>query len=316
MEVKQLKHDGPQNLLEAVQYFADKDLAQAFMSAIRWPDGKPTCPRCDGQKASYISTRRVWTCLGCRKQFSVKMGTIFEDSPIGLNKWLPALWQVANCKNGISSYEMARALGVTQKTAWFMNHRIRTAMQSGSVVFKGHVEADETFIGGKARFMHKERRAAKGIRKVAVMGLLERHGKDKPSQVRAMVVASTKRKALETEIVESVEFGAAVYTDELPSYNQLHGPYVHRVINHAECYAKGQVHTNGMENFWSLLKRAIKGTYVSIEPFHLFRYLDEQVYKFNNRRGTDADRFVGLARSIVGRRLTFAQLTGASTTPA
>ena len=317
MAAKNLNNDGPQNLLEAVRYFGDKDAAQAFMIAIRWPDGKPTCPRCNGQKVSYITTRRVWTCLGCRRQFSVKLGTIFEDSPIGLDKWLPAMWMVANCKNGISSYELARALGVTQKTAWFMTHRIRTAMQSGSLTkFKGHVEADETFIGGKARNMHAKRKATKGIRKVAVMGLLERHGPDKPSQVKAVMVSSVKRKALETEIVDTVEFGTSVYTDQLPSYDRLHGPYVHRVINHAECYAKGQVHTNGLENFWSLLKRAIKGTYVSVEPFHLFRYLDEQVYKFNNRLGTDADRFVGLARSIVGRRVTFAELTGKATLPA
>ena len=311
------KKDGPQTLLESVRYFADRDVAQAFMVAIRWPDGKPTCPRCDGQNVSYIKTRRVWTCLGCRRQFSVKLGTIFEDSPIGLDKWLPAMWMVANCKNGISSYELARAIGVTQKTAWFMTHRIRTAMQSESLTkFTGHVEADETFIGGKARNMHAKRKAAKGIRKVAVMGLLERHGPDKPSQVKAVMVSSVKRKALETEIVDTVEFGASVYTDQLPSYDRLHGPYVHRVINHAEAYARGNVHTNGLENFWSLLKRAIKGTYVSVEPFHLFRYLDEQFYKFNNRLGTDADRFVGLARSIIGRRLTFAELTGKSTLPA
>ena len=303
--------DGPQNLLEAVRYFADQDTAQAFMIAIRWPDGKSTCPRCDGQKVSYIKTRRVWTCLGCRRQFSVKLGTIFEDSPIGLDKWLPAMWMVANCKNGISSYELGRALGVTQKTAWFMTHRIRLGMQSGGLVkFTGHVEADETFIGGKARNMSRKRRATKGLRKVAVMGLLERHGTDKPSQVKAVMVSNVRRHKLETEIIESVAFGAAIYTDNLASYNQLHGPYVHRVINHAETYAMGHVHTNGLENFWSLLKRAIKGTYVSVEPFHLFRYLDEQVYKFNNRIGTDADRFIGLARSIVGRRLTFAQLTG------
>ena len=210
------------------------------------------------------------------------------------------MWMVANCKNGISSYELARALGVTQKTAWFMTHRIRLAMQTGDFrKFKGPVEADETFIGGKARNMHAKRRARKGIRKVAVMGLLERHGPDKHSTVRAIMVPNVRRSHLETEIVDAVEFGAAVYTDELRSYDQLQGPYVHRVIKHAESYAKGQVHTNGLENFWSLLKRSIKETYVSVEPFHLFRYLDEQVYKFNNRVGTDADRFVGLMRSVV-----------------
>ena len=313
-------NNGPETLLEAINYFEDKDVAQAFMTALRWPDGEPTCPRCSVQKVSYIKTRRVWTCLGCRKQFSVKVGTIFEDSPIGLDKWLPAMWMVANCKNGISSYELGRALGVTQKTAWFMTHRIRLAMQSGSFrTFTGHVEADETYIGGKARNMHWRKRQQKikgtgGMGKAAVMGLLERHGPDKASQVKAIMVPNVRRAKLSAEVVDAVEFGAVVYTDELASYNQLHGPYVHRVIRHAESYAKGQVHTNGLENFWSLLKRAVKGTYVSVEPFHLFRYLDEQVYKFNNRRGTDADRFVGLVRSVVGRRVTFAELTGAATT--
>ena len=317
MEIEYTNGYGPDTLLEAIRYFTDKDVSQAFLTAIRWPDGKPTCPRCEAQKVSYIKTRRVWTCLACRKQFSVKVGTIFEDSPIGLDKWLPAMWMVANCKNGISSYELARALGVTQKTAWFMTHRIRLAMQTGNFrKFKGHVEADETFIGGKARNMHKDRKARKGVRKAAVMGLLERHGPDQHSTVKAVMVPNVKRQKLETEIVESVEFGAVVYTDELPSYNQLHGPYTHRVIRHAESYAKGQVHTNGLENFLSLLKRSIKGTYVSVEPFHLFRYLDEQVYKFNNRQGTDADRFVGLVQSIAGRRVTFTELTGKNPLPA
>ena len=292
------------------------------MTALRWPDGKPTCPRCAHQIVSYIQTRRVWTCLGCRKQFSVKVGTIFEDSPISLSKWLPAMWMVGNCKNGISSYELGRALGVTQKTAWFMTHRIRLAMQAGDDrKFSGHVEVDETLIGGKARFMHKDKREQKikgtgGMGKVAVMGLLERHGPDGHSLVHAKVVDGRRRAHLDPEVRKHVESGTRVYTDDLKSYNNLSDAYVHGVINHAEAYVDGQIHTNGCENFWSLLKRALKGTYVSVEPFHLFRYLDEQVYKFNHRLGTDADRFVGLVRSVVGRRVTYAELTGASTTPA
>ena len=317
MAAKNLSKDGPQTLLETIRYFGDRDVAQAFMTALRWPSGKPTCPRCEGRKVSYITTRRVWTCLGCRKQFSVKVGTIFEDSPIGLDKWLPAMWMVANCKNGISSYELARALGVTQKTAWFMTHRIRLAMQAGDFrKFTGVVEADETFIGGKARNMHAKRRAKKGLRKAAVMGLLERHGPDNHSTVKAVVVPNVRRHHVAGEVGKSVERGSVVCTDNLRSYDTLYGPYMHQVVNHAESYARGMVHTNGLENFWSLLKRSIKGTYVSVEPFHLFRYLDEQVYRFNNRLGTDADRFVGLVRSVVGRRVTFAELTGVNPTPA
>ena len=319
---RQHKGNGPETLLEAINYFSDKDVAQAFMTALRWPDGKPACPRCAHTTVSYIRTRRIWTCLGCRKQFSVKVGTIFEDSPISLSKWLPAMWMVGNCKNGISSYELGRALGVTQKTAWFMTHRIRLAMQAvDDRKFSGHVEVDETFIGGKARFMHKDKREQKikgtgGMGKVAVMGLLERHGPDGHSLVHTRVVEGRRRAHLDPEVRRYVESGTHVYTDDLKSYDKLSDAYVHGVINHAEAYVDGQIHTNGCENFWSLLKRALKGTYVSVEPFHLFRYLDEQVYKFNNRLGTDADRFIGLVRSVVGRRVTFAELTGASTTPA
>lgn len=310
--------DGPQTLLEAIQYFSDRDAALAFLVTLRWPDGKPTCPRCNGQKTSYLKTRRLWTCLKCRKQFSAKVGTIFEDSPVQLTKWLPAMWMVANCKNGISSHELARALGVTQKTAWFMVHRIRLAMQAGTFdKFRGEVEVDETFIGGAARFMHKDRRAKtlEGRRggvegKAAVMGLLQRNAEKGQSRVRAVVVENRRRHLLHGTVEKHVEDGAAVYTDQLKSYDNLGLYYQHQVIDHAVRYVDGAVHTNSMENFWALLKRAIKGTYVSVEPFHLFRYLDEQVYKFNNRVGTDAERFIGLVRSVVGRRVTYAQLTG------
>ncbi|HAK54567.1 MAG: IS1595 family transposase [Vicinamibacterales bacterium] len=330
---KKSKAPGPQTLLQAIRYFADRDVALTFMVTLRWPDGKPTCPRCEDQKVSFITSRRVWTCLSCRKQFSVKVGTIFEDSPIGLDRWLPALWMVANCKNGISSYELGRALGVTQKTAWFMVQRIRLAMQTKTFNrFRGHVEVDESFIGGRARNMHKGRRdrmlrgrQSGWFGKTAVMGLLNRHGEDGHSVVRTEVIGTTRRRELRQHMNRHIEMDGqtTIYTDALKSYTPktpkgwrpADDSYVHKVIDHAEAYAIGNVHTNGMENFWSLLKRSIRGTYVSVEPFHLFRYLDEQVYKFNNRLGTDADRFVGLVRSIVGCRLTYADLTG-STTPA
>lgn len=316
------KETSPKTLLQAVRYFADRDVALVFMATMRWPDGKVCCPRCGDLDIRFIQTRRLWACRGCQKQFSVKIGTIFEDSPIGLDKWLPAMWMVANCKNGISSYELARHLGVTQKTAWFMTHRIRLAMQSGTFEeMRGEVEVDETFIGGKARFMHKSKRdrVIKGrgpMSKVAVMGLLERHGKNGHSTVRTHVVDGRRKQHLEPKVRRTVAVGPSVYTDALKSYDGLSEDYVHEVIDHAEAYVDGRVHTNGCENFWSLLKRSIHGAYVSVEPFHLFRYLDEQVYKFNNRLGTDAERFIGLCRAVVGRRLTFAELTGANTTPA
>jgi transposase-like protein len=152
----------PKNLLEAVRYFADLDVATDFVAKLRWPNG-PVCPKCgSADKHSYLTTRRIWKCKACKKQFSVKVGTIFEDSALGLDKWLPAVWLIANSKNGISSHELGRALGTTQKSAWFMLHRIRLAMRSGSFeMMNGTVEVDETYIGGKARNMHKGERRAK-----------------------------------------------------------------------------------------------------------------------------------------------------------
>ncbi len=311
----------PKTLLDAVRYFADEDVALGFVVNVRddWRDG-PVCPRCESQENSFLKTRRIWKCKSCQKQFSVKVGTIFEDSPIPLSKWLPAMWMLVNDKNGISSYELARALGVTQKTAWFMLARIRLAMQSKSFrKMSGHVEADETFIGGKARNMHAAKRKRLGISqsrsmigKVAVMGLLERHTKDDGgSQVRFKVIANRKKHQLEQTVSAHVEVGATLHTDALRSYDRMgERGYIHNVIDHAEAYVDGQVHTNGLENFWSLLKRAIKGTYISVEPFHLFRYLDEQAFRFNNRKDNDAGRFVSALKSIVNKRVTYAALTG------
>ena len=299
-------------LLEAIRYFSDLDVATQHVAATRWPDG-PVCPRCGvvDPKHYYLKSRRLWKCRACKKQFSVKLGTIFEDSPIGLDKWLPAMWFIANCKNGISSYELARNLGVQQKSAWFMLHRIRLAMQQGSVEkLSGEVEADETYIDGKARNMHKSKREQKiqgrgASGKVAVMGLLERHG-----EVRTKVVPDTKSRTLQVEVRENVEPGSEVHTDALASYRGLDPEYVHNVVDHAETYVRGHVHTNGLENFWSLLKRGIEGTYVSVEPFHLFRYLDEQGFRFNEREGEDKDRFAKALGNIAGRRVTYDELTG------
>jgi transposase-like protein len=224
---------------------------------------------------------------------------------------------LVNDKNGISSYEVARALGVTQKTAWFMMHRLRVAVQRGSLIkLRGEVEVNETFIGGSARFMHKGKRAAKikggtgVVGKVAVMGLLERHGPDGHSRVTTKIVPNIKRRTLAPEVRQHVEPGGDVFSDALSSYNDLSRDNTHKVIDHAETYVRGKVHTNGLENFWSLLKRAIKGTYVSVEPFHLFRYLDEQAFPFNTRKGPDASRFLTALRTIVGRRLTYKTMIG------
>jgi transposase-like protein len=299
----------PKTLLEAVRFFTDLDICTQFMAAVRWPDGV-VCPHCTATRNSFNKARRYWQCKDCRKQFTIKTGSVMEDSPIGLDKWLPAIWMIVNAKNGVSSYEIHRALGITQKSAWFLLHRIRLAMQAKSFEkLSGHVEVDETFIGGKARFMHKHDRERKikgtgGYGKVAVMGLLERHG-----QVRVHVVENRRRRSLDGAVRENVETGSHVYSDAFKSYSDLKDEYVHQVIDHAEKYVDGNVHTNSIENFWSLLKRMLKGTYVSVEPFHLFRYLDEETFRFNKRMGNDLYRFLEVAKCLTGRRLTFEELT-------
>src|SRR5437870_7519711 len=304
----------PSDLRNAIVYFNDVEHCREFMVELRWPDGKVKCPRCGSEHVLWIAKERVWKCYGKHDhaKFSLKTGTIFEDSPIALEKWLPAAWLIINCKNGISSYELARDLKVTQKSAWFMLHRIRLAMQSGTFEkLGGEVEADETFIGGKARNMHvaqrKRRITGTGTKdKIAVMGIVERGG-----EIRTMVVDNRKKKTLQAEVREQVEAGAALYSDDLKSYDGLEGEYAHKIINHAVAYVDGVVHTNTLENFWSLLKRGLHGTYVSVEPFHLFRYLDEQAFRYNHRKElNDGDRFSLVISQVVGKRLTYKELIG------
>ena len=313
------QHDSPETLLEAIQYFADEDAALAFVANLRWPSGEQACPKCGSIGEHYfLKSRRVWKCRDCRKQFSIKVGTIFEDSPIKMSLWLPAVWMLVNCKNGISSYELARDLGVTQKTAWFMLHRIRLALKSEGGFFEkmdGEVEVDETYIGGKAKNMHRERRkriikSTGGHDKTAVLGLLERPRNSPHSLVRTHVLSDVTKRTMQGHVRDNVEEGANLYTDRHGGYYGLRSDYIHDVVDHAMEYVRGRIHTNGIENFWSLVKRAIHGTYVSIEPFHVFRYLDEQAFRFNNRGDNDRGRFLSAIRSVVGRRLTYAELTG------
>jgi transposase-like protein len=311
----------PQSLQDAVVYFSNPDSSVEYLSSRRWPGGKAVCPGCGSESVSYNRDRWTWKCSShhAKREFSIKVGTIMEDSAIPLNKWLTTMWLVTNCKNGVSSYEIARDVKVTQKSAWFMLHRIRLAMQDERFGSKlgGEVEADETFIGGKARNMHKsvhERRITgmgQSFRdKTIVMGMLERGG-----QVRTQIIPDRKQETLQPIVRENLAEGAVLFTDEMGGYKGLSKDYMHLIIDHAVQYVEGRIHTNGMENFWSLLKRGINGTYVSVEPFHLFRYLDEQMFRYNNRATkknplTDADRFSRAVSQIVGKRLTFAELTG------
>jgi len=317
--------DSPKTLQQAIQHFAEFENCRQFMEYVRWPDGVVRCPCCQSEKVTFLKKARVYKCNGKhpKQKFSLKTGTVFEDSPIPLEKWLPALWLMVSCKNGVSSYEIHRALGVTQKSAWFMLHRIRTAMKTGGFGqnYKlggdgGPVEVDETFIGGKLKNMHKDQKLRYEKRggahgKAVVMGMLDRDLR----QVRAKVVPDVKRETLQREVLREVKFGSKVFTDEHVGYDNLHSRFIHEVVNHSIEYVNGQVHTNGIENFWSLFKRTLGGTYVAVEPYHLDRYIDEQAFRFNNRATkdnplNDSDRFVLVASQIVGKRLTYAELTG------
>jgi transposase-like protein len=269
----------PKSLQEAIVYFSNPDNCIDYLAIRRWENGIVLCPTCRSAKVKYRANRRTWTCSThhAKREFSIKVGTVMEDSPIGLDKWLTATWMVTNCKNGVSSYEIARDVKVTQKSAWFMLHRIRLAMQDDFFGSKlgGEVEVDETFIGGKSRNMHKSVRARRitgrgsSIHdKTAVVGVLERGGK-----VRAKVVEDRAKKTLHGIVKSNVTAGSAVFTDEHHGYWGLEETYKHQIIDHAVKYVDGRVHTNGLENFWSLLKRGLHGTYVAVEPFKLFSYL-------------------------------------------
>lgn len=316
LTVNEMSRPEPTSLQEAIVYFSNPDNCIDYIAIRRWPNGV-ICPICASTKVSQFNAkRRTWKCGSHhpKREFSVKVGTIYEDSPIPLDKWLTATWMLTNCKNGVSSYEIARDLKITQKSAWFVLHRIRLAMQDEFFGSKldGEVEVDETFIGGKARNMHKDKKIGKGFEhrggagKIVVMGMLQRNGK-----VTTKVIQDREKETLHGHIADCIAEGTTIYSDEWGPYSGLNEKYVHQVINHAEQYVNGRIHTNGMENFWSLLKRGLSGTYVSVEPFHLFRYLDEQMFRFNNRKElNDAGRFDLAVRQIVGKRITFAQLTG------
>jgi transposase-like protein len=314
-------------LVDVVRYFADPENAFRTLVELRWPSGV-CCPACGRLDVRFIATRRIWECreMHAKRQFSGRVGTIFEDSPLSLDKWFVAIWMVSNCKNGVSSYELGRTVGVTQKTAWFMLHRIRTAMETGSFMKSarsgddaagptgGEYEADETYFGGKAKFMHKDRkkRVIKGSGtsgKEAVMGILRRGVGDEPSQVTAAHVPNVNRETLQGAVRAAVPEGAALYTDAATAYKGLASEYQHGAVNHPYEYVRGRVWTNGIENFWSILKRAAKGTYVHISPAHLGAYVQEGVFRYNRRKDTDYNRFKLTLANAIGRRLTYKELT-------
>lgn len=316
----------PKTLAEAIRFFADQDNCIRFLVERRWPDGKVKCPTCGREDVAYVPSRRLWQCKTRhpKSQFSIKVGTIFEDSALSVDKWMVVMWMLANCKNGVSSYEIQKAIGVTQKSAWHMLHRVRLALRderTHKFGFGGPVESDETFIGPNPRKMNRTQRKKYDIRrgkdgqpyigKAAVHGILDRELR----QVRAHSIPNVKRETLQELILQNVTPFAKLYTDEFTGYQGIEKKYIHKVINHSREYVKGQVHTQGIENFWSLLKRSLRGTYVAVEPFHLDAYVDEQIFRYNNRATkdnplTDADRFTLAVTQIVGKKLTYAELTG------
>lgn len=320
----------PSTQIEAVRYFSDEGRCHDFLANMRWPEGV-RCAHCQSENVGKLvvtvaksrsknpdakpTTRRLWNCKACKSQFTVKTGTIFQDSPISLEKWLPAVWMICNAKNGVSSCELARAIGVTQKSAWFMGHRIRVAMREGGFELGGTVEADETFIGPKVKRMNKTQRAKlpKVVRgfdqKIPVQGMLQRSESKHGSKVALEILEATTTPAMQKHVRSRVKKGSAIYTDAHGSYVTLRDEYDHDYVDHAVAYAKGKVHTNGLENFWSLLKRTLRGTYVAVSPMHLFRYLDEQATRFNERADDDQTRFLSSIQRVSGRRLPYVALT-------
>jgi|SRR5579884_290411 len=303
----------PQTLKEAIELFSDEEFSFNFLVNFRWPEGVK-CPFCGSiARHAFIKTRKTWQCKECKKRFTIKVGSIMEDSPLPLSTWFAAMWLISNAKNGISSYEVARALGVTQKTGWFLLHRVRHIMQTGSVEkMSGPIEVDETFIGGLEKNKHtskKQNAGRGGVGKQIVMGILERGIEKGESKVRTKVVSDTGKDTLQSEIKAQVEPGAEVYTDAHKGYHGLDEDFKHAFVDHAIAYAEGRVHTNGIENFWSLFDRMLGGTYIHIDPRHLASYFDEESYRFNHQKTSDAGRFLTALMAITGKRLTWEELT-------
>lgn len=305
--------EDPKTLLEAVRQFSSPQVAHDYFVALRWPNGI-ACPRmgCGSADVARIKNRNAWRCRDCARQFSAKVGTIFEDSPIGFDKWLPAMWLLSANRNGISSCEVARGIGVTQKTAWFMLHRIRHTMQTATFEqLSGEVEADETFVGGKLKYSKRARRAARAgrpwdpsLNKTRVLGVVQRGG-----QARAWAVPDLKKQTMLPKLQEAVRHDATLYTDGSGVLYQIGKRFSrHDWVNHAIEYVHGNVHTNNIECFWSVLKRTIGGTYIHVNARHLDRYLAEQVYRFNERENADGPRFTKATKGADGKRLTWKAL--------
>jgi transposase-like protein len=301
----------PKSLLEAIRYYSSEVICVEFLSSLFWGDGEKCCIKCGSTAIYGMRTRPAFKCRDCKAQFSLKSGTVMHNSPLPITKWIPAVWMVVNCKNGVSSYEVARALLITQKSAWHVCHRIREAIaKDAGIKLSGSVEIDESYFGGieKNRHAKAKRDLAGGNGKTIVFGAVERGGR-----VQARVIEDTHARTLQNQVLATVKIGSTVYSDSEASYSALGIVYDHSSVNHKiGQYAKGKVHSNTIENYWSLVKRALKGTYIHVEPYHLDRYLDEQGFRYDNRKDNDSGRFIKATSLLFGKRLTYAELTGGS----
>ena len=306
-------------LTDAIRYFDDEQVCIDTVAAMRWPDG-PQCPVClmPAIRQHWLKNQKRWQCRDCGKQYSVKVNTIFEDSPIKLDKWLTAMWLMANCKNGVSSYEIARSLASLRSQHGSCSSvsalRCRTNPFSGLATLADPSKWTKPTSAANSRTCtlrngnEPDQRSCP--RKTIVMGMLDRKPADSGEGDSLRAARCTPKRDS-----RNMHFSTVRFAHDLSTLADKGREFVHETVNHVEEYVRGQVHTQGIENFWSLLKRGLNGTYVAVEPFHLSRYVDEQAFRFNNRSTkdnplTDADRFALALSQISGKRLTYAELTG------